>query len=272
MQTQGSVRVTYPKNLQDAVASAVKAWKHFCALPEETRARFKYNSAGGMGVGYELKKTAGTCLDLKEDFHYTSGMREWLASAADAVGNRHASDVVATANSLLNLLTPFIIAFAQQVEKEFLLDGFAQEIADSQNVWFVRFLHYFGDRKVGDEIATSHADKSGFTLHLYESSPGLQFLDFKKQWKDVKMTHKDTVIIPGMRLQYRSHNTLKALFHRVVATRTTAQTGRFAMVCFVHLKNTPQYNKQGAGRLQEFTPGFNYSMSFQDFAKLFIAP
>jgi isopenicillin N synthase-like dioxygenase len=225
-----------------------------------------------MGVGYELKKTAGTCLDLKEDFHYTSGMHEWLAQAASIVGNKYASDVVASANSLLNLLTPFITAFAQEVEKEFALEGFAQEIADSQDMWFVRYLHYFGDRHVGDEIATSHADKSGFTLHLYESSPGLQFLDFKKQWKEVSMTSTDTVIIPGMRLQYRSKNVLKALFHRVVATRTTAKTGRFAMVCFVHLKHTPQYNKRGAGRLQEFTPGFNYSMSFQDFAKLFIAP
>jgi FKBP-type peptidyl-prolyl cis-trans isomerase (trigger factor) len=69
---------------------------------------------------------------------------EWRPQAASIVGNKYASDVVASANSLLNLLTPFITAFAQEVEKEFALEGFAQEIADSQDMWFVRYLHYFG--------------------------------------------------------------------------------------------------------------------------------
>jgi len=80
----------------------------------------------------------------------------------------------------------------------------------------------------------------------------------------------ETAIIPGMRLQYRSGNKLKAIYHRVVATEKTAKEGRFSVVCFVHLKNTPEYNKQKAGRLQEFMPGFNYDMPFEEFKKLFI--
>ncbi len=139
-------------------------------------------------------------------------------------------------------------------------------------MWFVRFLHYFGGRKEGDEIATPHVDKSGFTLHLYESDPGLQYLDFAKQWRDMPVSLGETAIIPGMRLQYRSQNRLKAIYHRVIATEKVAQQGRFSVVCFIHLKNTPEYNKQKAGRLQEFPPGFNYDMPFSEFSKLFISP
>ena len=136
-------------------------------------------------------------------------------------------------------------------------------------MWFLRFIHYFGGRREDDEIATSHADKCGFTLHLMESDPGLQFLDFQNKWNDVPVSTGETVIIPGMRLQYRSKNELKALYHRVVATPETAEAGRFSMVLFVHLCRTPEYDKKRAGRLQEFPPGFNYEMPFEEFSKLF---
>ena len=102
------------------------------------------------------------------------------------------------------------------------------------------------------------------------SDPGLQHFTFEKEWEDMPVSSGETVIIPGMRLQYRSHNELKAVYHRVVATKETARTGRFSIVCFIHPKNTAQYNKEKAGRLQEFQPGFNYEMSFEEFAKLFV--
>jgi isopenicillin N synthase-like dioxygenase len=269
LKTKGVVNLAYPADVRKVVIDAVHSWKEFCALPASIRTTFPYNKNGGLGVGYELKKTAGSTLDLKEDFHFTHGTVEWLRTEAAQVNNQVVSQLVSKADQLVNVIEPFILDFAQMVEAEFSLPGFANEVLESKDMWFVRFLHYFGGRKAGEEIATSHADKSGFTLHLYESDPGLQHLDFNKTWQDMPVSETETAIIPGMRLQYRSGNQLKAVFHRVVATPKTAEQGRFSMVCFVHLKKTPEVDKEKIGRLQDFPAGFNYDLSFDEFSQLF---
>ena len=220
-------------------------------------------------MGYELKQTPGANLDVKEDFHFTLGSEGWIFGVAEEMKSPTVSRFVEDARSLAHAMEPLVLDFAQSLERQFALTGLVQEVADSKGSWFVRFLHYFGGRKPGDEIATPHADKSGFTLHLYESDPGLQYLDFKKAWQEMPVSAGETVIIPGMRMQYRSRNQLKALYHRVVATAETAAQGRFSAVVFVHLNRTPAYNKQKSGRLQEFQPGFNYEMPFEEFSRLF---
>jgi isopenicillin N synthase-like dioxygenase len=265
----GYVNVSYPADLRSAVKKTVDAWKAFCALPEEAKVRFPYNSGDGMGVGYELKKEPGKTLDLKEDFHATLGARDWLRKTAFDVGDPTTSFFVGCTEALTEMMEPLIVGFARDLEKRFGMEGLADEVRDSKDMWFVRFIHYFGGSKEGEEIGKAHADKSGFTLHLYESDPGLQYLGFDKVWRDMPVSESETVIIPGMRGQFRSRGGLKATFHRVVSTSKTAKTGRFSAVCFVHFKRTKQYDKARAGRLQTFEPGFNYSMSFDEFAKLF---
>ncbi len=79
----------------------------------------------------------------------------------------------------------------------------------------------------------------------------------------------ETVIIPAMQMQLRSGGDLNALCHRVIATPETAVHGRYSAVCFVQFKNTPKYDKDRCGRLQEKVPGFNYEMSHQEFERLF---
>lgn len=271
LETEGLVRVPYPADLRGSVERAVESWKNFCALPEATRKQFPYNSTAGMGVGYELKQTPGANLDVKEDFHFTLGSEGWIGGIAAEMKSPIVSRFVDDARSLTHAVEPLVLQFARDAEQQFSLDGLAREVSESQGSWFVRFLHYFGNRNVGDEIATPHADKSGFTLHLYESDPGLQYLDFKKAWQEMPVSAGETVIIPGMRMQYRSRNRLKALYHRVVATAETAAQGRFSAVCFVHLNRTPAYDKQKSGRLQEFQPGFNYEMPFDEFSRLFVS-
>ncbi|MFA6916492.1 MAG: hypothetical protein WC222_08855 [Parachlamydiales bacterium] len=80
---------------------------------------------------------------------------------------------------------------------------------------------------------------------------------------------KQTVIIPAVRLQLLSKGNLKALYHRVVATKKTARIGRFSMVCFIPFQNTPMYNKKEYGSMQAHDIGFNYNQSHDEFAKLF---
>jgi isopenicillin N synthase-like dioxygenase len=269
-QDKGFVAVPYPAGLRSKVEEAVSAWERFCRLPESIKLNFPYGSDTGMGVGYELKKTPGANLDVKEDFHFTTGARENLINIARSLKNTEAANFIKSADELVELMEPFVLDFAELLQKQFLIENLRSEVVESKPAWFVRFLHYFGGRRMDEEIATPHADKSGFTLHLYESDPGLEYLDRKKHWRPMPVSETETVIIPGMRMQYRSQNRLKATYHRVVATPKTAEDGRFSMVCFVHLTWTPEYNKKKSGRLQEFQPGFNYDMPFEEFSKLFI--
>jgi isopenicillin N synthase-like dioxygenase len=266
--TEGLCTVEYPENLKIAVGAAMARWQEVCTLPEEVRICFPYNANKGMGVGYELKKTPGSTLDLKEDFHYTRRAQAWLAEQARKIGNPDIIDFVASLAELDKIMAPFVQSFADELESAYGLPGFADEIQGGE--WFIRFLHYFDGAQLGEEIAKAHADKSGFTLHLFESAPGLQYLDRSFVWRDVEMGEGKTVIIPGMRGQRGSEGKLKATFHRVVATLDTAQTGRFSAVAFIHPDvRVPQYDKDGAGRLQEMKPGFNYEMLFEEFKRFF---
>lgn len=265
----GFCAVEYPDKLQRAVARCVVAWKAFCALPEEVRRKFPYDPSGGLGVGYELKKIPGATLDMKEDFHFTMASEEWLKEESKKV-HPVAEAFVKNLAELASFMKPLVTSFAGAVEHHYLLPGFTDEIQGNAGQWFLRFLHYFPGAEKGNEIAKAHADKSGFTLHFYESAPGLQYLDRSYQWQDIAMSPHRTVILPGMRGQYRSAGKLKATFHRVIATEETAKTGRFSAVAFIHPDHrTPQYDKAGVGRLQEMKLGFNYKMPFGEFAKLF---
>jgi len=45
--------------------------------------------------------------------------------------------------------------------------------------FFVRFIHYPPQKSSGKVTAQAHPDQSGFTLHLFESDPGLECLTYK---------------------------------------------------------------------------------------------
>jgi isopenicillin N synthase-like dioxygenase len=267
----GRAYIPYPADIRSVVENAVASWERFCRLDEAVRMQFPYDRTMNMGVGYELKKIKEAGRDLKEDFHITLSSKKWLSDVAWAIKDPVMLQFVDSASVLVDAVRPLILRFANELEKEFALPELARDVEEGkESLWFIRFLHYFGGSAVGDEIAAPHADKSGFTLHLYESDPGLQYLNFQKNWIDMPVSTGESVAIPGMRLQYRSENRLRATYHRVIATEKTARNGRFSVVCFVHPKNTPEYNKVKAGRLQEFPPGFNYDMPFDEFKELFI--
>ena len=80
---------------------------------------------------------------------------------------------------------------------------------------------------------------------------------------------EDMFIIPSAQLQVRSEGKLRAVTHRVVANQKTAVGGRYSAVCFIKLKDTPGYDKERWGRLQEMEPGFNYALSHEEFRKFF---
>ncbi len=240
--TTGQHTLVYPKVLRDAVIVAIQEWKKFCELPLEEKKKTPYSN-NAAGIGYEFKDGSGPGGDFKENMDVTKG-------------------------PLIDLIRETTLEFAQKCEQEYDLQGFEAEV--SRSVFFVRFIHYFGNRELGVETATAHVDQSAFTLHLFESDPGLQCLTYNdKKWVDMPVSEGKTVIIPAMQLQLRSKGELRALAHRVIATESTKNTGRFSSVCFIQLKDTAKYDKDRCGRLQEKEPGFNYKMPIAEFSKMF---
>ncbi len=270
LQTLGRLYVSYPEDLRKGVEEAVAAWKAFCELPREQKLNFPYDpDTKTSGNGYELKE--GNTFDLKENMHLRTEARERLMEHARKVDPVIAPAFVEKALALNELMVPTIRSFAESIEKTYDIPDFADDVLAKQPDWLIRFLHYFGTRAPGEEIATPHNDKGGFTLHLYESDSGVERLDFKtREWVSMPLSHDQTVIIAGNGLQNRSRCQLRALSHRVVANEDTAKNGRFSAVCFFNFRNARYFDKTKFGAQQKWPPGSFYDMPFEEFDKMFV--
>jgi hypothetical protein len=153
----------------------------------------RYNTDG---VGYEIKDGSGNKGDRKENFDVTTGSVAWLEKNIDEIKNPTALEFVKKATALVGLLKPSILEFAGESEKAFGLKDFEKEVEASESTFFVRFIHYFGDREINEEIASSHTDRSGFTFHLFESHEGFQCMNHDKKWINIPITEGERFIIP----------------------------------------------------------------------------
>jgi hypothetical protein len=270
LRDKGKVYTTYPAELREAVARAMEAWQALCALPEDIKMRFPYEVDKWVsGNGYELKKESGDTLDQKENFHLRLRARDELLARAVAIGSPEITEFVEAGLVLPELIAPLLADFAQSMEKEFGMTGFADDVAYATPSLLLRFLHYFGNQEPGKEIASPHVDKGGFTLHLYESDKGVEQLTFDGQWVPVPVSHEQTVIFPALGLQYRLKSEVKAMYHKVVATEESAQNGRFSAVCFVDFRGNVPWNKEKYGPQRYLPPGFNYTMPWEEFKTSF---
>lgn len=269
--TRGFVAIGYPPDLRAVVHEVAKLWQGFCALPREVVEKLPYSNDSD-GVGLEIKEGEGPKGDFKWNFDVTDQAVGWLERHASAIGDAAALDFIKGAASLVGLLKPSIDAFVRDVETEFGIDGFSKEVSEGGATYFVRFIKYPPGAEPNQETATAHVDQSGFTPHLWESAPGLQYLSLDgKAWDFMPVSEGEMVVIPSMQLQLRSEGKLTALCHRVIATPETAVSGRYSAVVFVQLPQTPKYDKKSHGRLQEKAPGFNYGMPHDEFRRLFMA-
>jgi isopenicillin N synthase-like dioxygenase len=250
LNNKGYVNFVYPQELRKAVDETIKSWVLFCNLSNDTKLSLPYSNNAD-GVGYELKDGLGNKADKKENFDVAMSGSKWLEKHANTINNPIAFDFIDNATKLVQYLKPTVLEFARESEKFFDINEFADEVDKSDDAYFIRFIHYFGDRMVSEETASAHTDQSAFTLHLFESAKGLQCLDYNKHWQDMPVSSGETVIIPSMQMQLRTDGKIKALCHRVIANDETAVVGRYSAVCFVQLKNTPKYDKAQHGRLQE---------------------
>jgi isopenicillin N synthase-like dioxygenase len=262
--------VQYPAEIQESVEQLAGLWEGFCELPIEVKNRFAATNAQ-LTQGYEIKNGKGVRADIKENFDVSSLGIEALAAMSEQVGNTTARQFIHAIPNLQQQMIPMIEAFGGQVENDYGVEGFAELARRSAQNAYCRFLHYLPGEE-GDVIAQPHVDHSGFTFHLYETTAGCNRLTSDGEWQSLPVAHGQAVAFPGMQLQLVSSGKLKAMAHEVVANTDSARIGRYAIVCFVSLADTPVYDRETYGRLQEKEPGFNYTEPPHKFRQLFRQP
>ena len=258
-------RIAYPAAARDAVRETDQLWRAVCALPEGTLKQFGYTPDQKLsGVGFEMKDGTSS-YDQKLLMHLKQDAMVDLLERAECVGDNGVFlRFIESALRIPDAIAPVVEQFATELENGFQLSGFAKQVMDAQGNWMVRFLKY-PSKPAGEMLAAQHADKGGFTLHLSESGPGVEYLDTDGEWKELPLSGLETAIIPGLQLQHRARCQLLATCHRVRSMPETADQGRYAAVCFVDFRHTRFYNKKGIGPTQDHPPGFNYGMPWEEF-------
>lgn len=261
--------VAFPAVIQGTTKNAMDAWKEFRSLPPEVLAQFGYQESLGFdGIGFEHKEgTPGSTTDHKDTLHYSGRFAGELKRIARESGSAKAISFVNMTDALFHHLRGPLGKCAEDIQKKFSLPGFRQEVLDGESEWTLRYLYYY-PRPAGEVFAAAHPDKCGFTLHLYESAPGLQCLHWRRGWEDMP---RDT-LIPGLQLQYRSRGLVIAPYHRVVVDPSAEAEGRYSMVFFVPLRRTPRTSKERVGRMQDLRVAFNYDIQWEEFQQIFKSP
>lgn len=261
IKNNGYALVEYPLDLREAVIELGSVWKRFSELPEEIKLSLSHNE----DEGYELQTIPGPTKDLKEDFHATpDGVRRLLESGE--VSSRIVLDFLHANNHVFSLVESHVIKIAEAIGEGSVCKDFLRRVKSAYPRWIIRCIHYFPGQEENSEIASSHRDKSGLTLHLYENTPGFQYF-WDAEYHDVSFDGGSTLVIAGMQTQLVTG--LPALSHRVVATPESKTQGRYSIVLFVPLDATPWWNKKEFGRLQDFPAGYFYNMSQEKLSKYF---
>jgi len=264
LRTDGFVSIKYPRPLRQAMQGAMESWKTFCTLPMEQKRLL----SGGDRIndfGYMKREDVGARRDDKELFHALRSKYPLLLPKAEQVGDKRATDFIRAVDVLLVRMGPLVQTFAREVERCYGIAGFEDEVMRSQDYWTFRFLRYPKGQEV---LANPHGDRGGFTFHLGESEGGGEYFGFDRRWRPWPVSEKETIIFPGMGLQYRSKCALKALWHRVLPTESLSAE-RYSMVTFVDFQMSHRFN-DAHWNMKDFSPGFNYDMLFDEFGKLFV--
>lgn len=245
--------VEYPPQLKQLINEAVP-WQYFCGLDPVVKNAFNYPAhQEAIDPGYQRRFQSKGSED-KEFFHYIADNPnlikhynlDWLVEHHmilsrffDYAEQVHiqATDLARQVGKVLSKQVPLL---------EPTLDA-------GRAVTTLRFLHYDPKNEAEQILASPHFDRSGFTLHLYESHPGLQVLDFDHQWQDVDIKEGSALVLTGYQLEGVSKGDLQNTRHQV---RRVEETGkplghRYSMVLFTHLVGGPVYDLSQRAQDQE---------------------
>lgn len=274
----GPWQVKYPDELQAKVKEAVEGFEEFLTLDPDTQDVFTISDRfNGFGVERKMgdgSDASGGSHDVKLNFDTTRAGIESLEAAANSIkgaNGKIAQGFIKSIASLAEYAQTAISDVGALIEKRSGAQGFHTLAKESASDAYFRFLHYPADVPVGSIVGEPHPDNSGFTLHLYESTDGCEWLDGDKTtWHPMPVNEGYATSFASMQTQLVTGGEIDALWHRIVANEATHTVGRIAVVCFVSLKDTPKYDRKSHGRLQAFETGSTYGLHPEQFNNLFV--
>lgn len=262
--TTGFVPVEYPLALRMDVMDAADRYKDFCGLPLKEKLRFSRGDRS-KDFGYMLRDDDKDTADKKEVFEFQYGQLGEFRRTLSGVKSSPAREFIEQVAMLIDGITPFVWRLARATEERYRVVGLERAIMDARRNWIFRFLRYPHNKKA---LAQPHIDKGMFTLHLYESEGGGEYLGFDRVWRPWPISDRQTVVFPSLLIQHLSRCLLKALCHRVLPLPETERDERFAIVMFIDAIYDRWWHENR--RTQDYPPGFNYSMPFGEFNRLFV--
>jgi isopenicillin N synthase-like dioxygenase len=215
----------------------------FFALPEKKKRKYELTGMAGQrgytSFGKEHAKQS-TVADLKEFFQIGQEVPKTHARSEQYPANVKVSEIKGYTRNGSKLYKEFeksgahlLKAIAKYMK---LKPTYFQEYIKHGNS-ILRSIHY---PPILNEPATAiraeqHEDINLITLLVGASSGGLQVLNKKNQWVDVKPHGEDIVVNVGDMLQRLTNNYLKSTTHRVVnPPRELWGTPRLSLPFFLH--------------------------------------
>lgn len=247
--------VKYPAGLSELMTHT-KVWRAFCDLPLSLKERFVYPEHESVwDLGYKMRKRSLGRED-KEYFHYTPKNVEFLSHyklTGLVSENKTVANFFSFGDALYRATRDLALEIGRDLGKH--LPTLPEELEKGKDMLTLRFLHYTPEKADDLSLADAHFDRSGFTLHLYESHPGLQLLDWNLQWKDASIREGSTVMFTGYQLELLSKGVLQKTWHRVVRKKEAlGNDSRVSVVLFVPFVDTPTYPKEA--RAQDQIPSY----------------
>lgn len=244
--------VAYPPALTNLIGD-LRPWQEFYSLSQDIKNKFTFpNHQVGKDPGYVLRSRAAGRED-KEYFHFYPGCRQWA--------NEYGHGYLITQTPALQHFFDYGFE-VQRASREFasmLGEQIGERLPECRRLiqedrcnYLLRFLHYIPEREDEVSLADQHYDRSLYTLHLYESKPGLQFLNWDMKWTEAPIEAGKTVIFSGYRLEKLTEGDIQKVWHRVVPTPGDRE--RHSAVLFVWSPDVPDYER--GSRSQTETPGY----------------
>ncbi len=248
--------VEYPKTLTDHM-KGVDLWRQFCELPQEIKSRFAFSNhqIGTKDPGYKERERQKGRED-KWYFHYTGENDTLIAKdgLSELVQNNSTLKAFFDFSQLIYKKAGDVaLSIAKDLDRK--VPGIFKEVEEGRHAMVMRFLYYNPQSPTDMSLADPHVDRSGYTLHLYESHPGLELMNLEERWIPAPMGEGHTIVFGGYQLEKKSKGEIRATWHRVNRiSGVNDRSSRTSIVFFVPFLKSPSYPKDE--RLQKLTPGY----------------
>lgn len=245
--------VPYPQTTRELMKK-IEIWRQFCTLPLEIKQKFAFPNHQGMwDDGYKKRRKVEGRED-KEYFHFHANYKTILGEygLTEFVAN---TPVIANfwnfVDEIYEAVRQLIVTIGKDLGEK--IPGMQAELEKSKHLVTLRFLHYTPEDTNETVLAAPHFDRSGFTLHLYESIPGLQLLNWNNEWQDAPISESSTIVFSGYQLEYKTQEDIQKTWHRV-AHRPGHNETRISLIAFVPFIDTYTYPEEA--RSQDLVPGY----------------